>query len=63
MVKDREAWRATIDEVTESDTTEQLNNSYYYISQPSLKLRIAIRYCPNQYYMRELLGGASQKDP
>ena len=63
MVKDREAWRATIDEVTESDTTEQLNNSYYCISQPSLKLRIAIRYCSNQYYIRELLGGASQKDP
>ena len=26
MVKDREAWRAAVREVTEVDTTEQLNN-------------------------------------
>ena len=27
MVKDREAWRAAVSEVTELDTTEQLNNA------------------------------------
>ena len=27
MVKDRKVWRAAVHEVTESDTTEQLNNS------------------------------------
>ena len=29
MVKDREAWRAAVHEVTESDRTERLNNVLY----------------------------------
>ena len=31
MVKDREAWHAAVHEVTELDTTEQLNNNNDFV--------------------------------
>ena len=34
MVKDREAWLATVHGVTESDTTEQLNHSNNFCTMP-----------------------------
>ena len=31
MVKDREAWRVVMHGITESDTTEQLNNNHQHM--------------------------------
>ena len=39
MVKDREAWHPVIHGVTESDTTEQLNWTDWYLIAMKLSLR------------------------
>ena len=38
IVKDREAWRAAVHGIAESDTTEQLTNSYLLSCWPDFSL-------------------------